>query len=136
MTSDESKDQPRVPTLDQVRAMVSAEGTIDFHYIKSGVFRTIHVDGAFGGLSPRASHITMTLFNERWPVPTQITHKIDENGSLGEELKERRATRKGVVRELEANLVFDIDTAKQLAQWLLEKIQQAEGALTQESRER
>lgn len=132
--SDESKDEPRVPTPDQVMAMVSADGTIDFHHIKSNAFRTIHVDGAFGGVSPRGSLINMTLFNERWPVPTQITHAIDKDGAVGEELKERRATRRGVVRELEANLVFDVETAKRLVQWLLDKIQQAESALPREGR--
>lgn len=133
--SDESKNEPRVPTPDQVMAMVSADGTIDFHHIKSNAFRTIHVDGAFGGVSPRGSLINMTLFNERWPVPTQMTHTIDKDGAVGEELKERRATRCGVVRELEANLVFDIDTARQLANWLLEKIRLAESARTQRGKD-
>jgi len=111
--------------------MISEDGTIDFHNIKSNGFRTIHVDGAFGGVTPLGNHISMTVFSERWPVPTQITHKIDQAGTLGEELTERRATRGGIVRELEANLVFDIETAKRLADWLLGKIQQADGAVTQ-----
>jgi len=129
MISDESHKEPKAPSLDQVTAMISADGTIDFHNIKGDGFRTIHVDGAFGGVSPRGQHINMTIYSERWPVPTQMTHKVDENGTLGEELAEKRATRRGIVRELEANLVFDIETAKRLAQWLLEKIQQSEDAM-------
>ena len=131
MMTNESKDQQKAPTLDEVTAMISEDGTIDFHNIKGDGFRTIHVDGAFGGVTPRGDHINMTVFSERWPVPTQITHKIDQAGTLGEELTERRATRRGIVRELEANLVFDIETAKRLAQWLMGKIQQADGAVTQ-----
>lgn len=135
MNSDESSEKSTTPSPDLVTAMISADGTIDFHNIKSNSFRNIHVDGAFGGVSPRGQHINMTIFSERWPVPTQMTHRIDEDGSLGEELAEKRATRRGIVRELEANLVFDVETAKRLVQWLAEKIQQAEGSSTQKGPE-
>ncbi len=99
---------------------------LDFHFLKSPQIRTIHVDGAFGGVTPKGNNICMTVYCERFPVPTQVSHALSNEGVVGEELRECRIVRNGLVRELEANLVFDIDTAKTLVSWLVEKIKRAE----------
>jgi len=95
---------------------------INFHYIKSNNFRVVHADGAHGGVTPRGD-IHMALFNERNPIPVRITNKIAENGTLGEEIG--RSMRDGIVREVEVDVILDPEVAKSIANWLLEKADEA-----------
>jgi hypothetical protein len=94
---------------------------VKFNYIKSNFFRVIHADGAWGGLSANGQ-IHMTLYNERLPIPQQITHLVSSEGKLGEELKEARISKEGFIREIEVDVVMDLDVAKAIAKWLESKI--------------
>ena len=93
-------------------------GEIRFDFIKSNYFRVIHVEGAFGGSSPH-NLINMAIYNERWPIPKQITKEFKEN-KAGREID--RATRDAIVREVEAQLVMDVATAKRICEWLQKQI--------------
>jgi len=97
-------------------------GRIRFDFIKSNYFRVIHVEGVFGGSSPRGL-ISMAVYNERWPIPKQIIKEF-KNGRPGEEIE--RASRDAIVREVEAQLVMDVPTAKVICKWLQEKISNIE----------
>ena len=110
------------PQPTEVNAPVESEvpDKIRIHYIKSNAFRTIHADGVFGGITPR-SYLSATFYNERAPLPDQSVHRI-QNGRLSDEIPEERITRDGILRELEANIVFDVAFAKNLVKWLNEKI--------------
>ena len=99
------------------------EKELQFHYVKSNFFRVLHVTGAFGGLSPQL-FIHMNVFGDRLPLPTLSTQKIDAiEGRSPEVIKEGK---QGVIREVEADIVLDIETAKNLVVWLRDKINQAE----------
>ncbi|NQU08599.1 MAG: hypothetical protein HQ583_08560 [Candidatus Abyssubacteria bacterium] len=95
---------------------------IRFDYIKGNFFRVIHVDGVFGGNSPQGN-IRMCVWNERWPIPQQMVYELKEGGVLGKE--KNRITRGAVVREVEADLVMDVETAKRIKAWLEDKIEKA-----------
>ena len=101
-------------------------GRIAYDYIKSNYFRVIHVDGVFGGNTPRANLIQMCVWNERWPIPKQTVFKLNPEGSLGDEITEDRISRNAIVREVEAELIFDIPGAKRIRDWLDTKISQIE----------
>lgn len=120
--AEKAKDENASAPPDSVVSMVSEGGCLDIHYLKSPHVRTIHVDGAIGGLTPAARCISMSIFSERWPVPTQITNRLNTDGSVAEEIKDRRVTRRGVIREIEANLILDINTARAMKSWLEEKL--------------
>ena len=96
---------------------------VRFHYLKSNAFRVIHVDGAHGGITPKGQ-IQMALFNERHPIPQQTVHKLAADGSLGELVPAETVTKEGVVREVEAEAVMTLETAKSLVTWLNKKIEQ------------
>jgi hypothetical protein len=100
------------------------EKRIRFDYIKSQFFRVIHVDGIFGGTSPIGKAIRMSVWNERWPIPKQTVHEMDELGNLLKEVVEERIQRDAIVREVEVDLVMDVDCAKQMREWLSRKIEQ------------
>lgn len=105
------------------------EDTLRFHYIKSNYFRTVHCDGAIGAISPRLQAIEVAFYSERLPIPQVVAHKIDvKNGQLKEEILTERVMRDGVVREVEVNVVLDIDGAERLVEWLNGKIREAKNA--------
>lgn len=77
----------------------------EIHYIKGNFFRVVHADGAYGGTTPSAN-INIAFYSERPAIP-RVTK--------GDEVVE---TRGGIVRELETNVVMDINTAINLYRWL------------------
>ena len=97
--------------------------SIDFHYIKSNGFRVVHADGAWGGLTPRG-YIAMNFFSERFPIPRRLAHEIRPDGTLAQETD--RDSKKGVVREVEVEVMVDLAMAKSLILWLNDKIQTLE----------
>src|SRR4051812_48004722 len=82
---------------------------VEFDFIKSNFFRVIRADGAFGGIAPSGS-IHMQIYSERQPIPTKVTHPV-ENGQVGPEILARRQGRKAIVREVEIDVVFDLPQA-------------------------
>ena len=105
--------------------MSDAPPKVRFEYIKSSLFRVIHSDGAFGGMTPRGD-LLITFYSERFPIPTATMHEIGPSGELGQELRSERETRKGILREVEVAIQFDLDVVKNFASWLQEKIPEAE----------
>lgn len=92
----------------------AAPSSIDFYYIKSNSFRVVHGDGVWGGTTPRG-YIAINFFSERSPIPQKLTHEITPTG-LGDETG--REWREGIIREVEVEVLVDLDTAKSLIPWL------------------
>lgn len=101
------------------------EGKVKFHYIKSNAFRVVHADGAIGGLTPQLN-VFVSLYSDRLPIPELQVMQVDENGLLGSELANERVSKPGVVREVEVGVVLSLSTARALAQFLTEQVQQAD----------
>ena len=98
--------------------------SIEFHYIKSNSFRVVHADGVWGGLTPRG-YISMSFFSERNPIPRRITYDVTPEDMLGQETG--RDSRSGFIREVEVEVMVDLDMAKSLIRWLEDKIGILEG---------
>ena len=103
---------------------------VRYHFIKSNAFRVFYVDGAHGGITPKGQ-IQIALFNERHPIPQQIVHKLDADGSLGDVIAEETVGRQGIVREVEAEAIMTLETAKSLIAWLSRSVKQLEKLRTQ-----
>lgn len=95
---------------------------INFDYLKSHFFHTIHVDGAIGGPTP-SGLLHVALYSERTAIPQRIVQQVNSDGSLGDAIPEMTVSRGGVVRELEADLILTPDAAENIAKWLLEHAQ-------------
>ena len=102
---------------------------VEFVFEKNNLYRTIHVDGAFGGPTPPFGLIHMSIYSEHLPLPSSITHQVT-GGMMGEEISRSppASSVEGarVVREVEANLVMSVDTARALRTWLDAKIQEVQ----------
>lgn len=96
-----------------------------FHYLKGNFFRVIHVDGAIGGPTPNGM-IHAALFSERFPIPIQTTNELKERSVIGVPIS--TVMRDGVVREVEADLMMTVETAKRIASWLTETAAAIESA--------
>jgi hypothetical protein len=103
---------------------------VRFDYIKSASFRVIHVDGVVGGLTPRLD-VHMDFWSERFPIPQQVVHRVNADGNLGDEIKPERKTREAIVREVEAGVVMDLDTARAFRDWLNDRIAEIEQVLAE-----
>ncbi len=98
---------------------------VKFHYEKSHLFRIVHVDGAIGGLTPTLD-LFISIYNQRAPIPKVTVQKVSPGGQLGDEVIEERVQKEGVFREVEVGLVMNLNVAKALSQWLIDKIDLAE----------
>ena len=95
-----------------------------YHFIKSNTFKTIFCDGVFGGLRPDGN-LHLTIYVERPAIPQMIVMEHLGGGSVKEN-ESKRAGKDGIVCDVEASLLFDIDTAIELHAWLQAQLDIAE----------
>jgi hypothetical protein len=98
---------------------------VAFHFIKSNFFRVIHVDGMWGGMTPNGN-IHITLYNERGAIPKRLVFGFEEDGTLTDEILKKRESRGGIVREVESELVMDLETAKGFRDWIINAVSEVE----------
>ncbi len=94
---------------------------IEFHYIKSNLFRAIHADGAYGGVTARG-YIHLSFNNERRAIPRRTILSLDAETQTSRETVIE--TREGVVRELEVDVLMDEVSTAELIDWLKAKLDQ------------
>jgi hypothetical protein len=97
--------------------------SIEIHYLKTANYRSYHVDGVFGGVTPTGK-IYMETFVQRQVTPQIIEQEVKSESELGEEIS--RTGKKGWIRQIEAGHIMDIDVAKIVRDWLDRKIQEYE----------
>jgi hypothetical protein len=101
------------------------KNTVNIHYQKNPLYREIHVDGLIGGLTPRGK-VTISFYAERMVIPKCEEHKIEEGGKLGELMKVSSDSKEGIIREIEFEAYLDIDTIRDIKNWLEIKIKEHE----------
>lgn len=94
---------------------------IRFEYTKTGSYRSYHVDGAYGGVTPRGK-ISVDFYTEKFPTPTTTEHILAEDGTIGAETG--RESTPAITRQIEAGIVLDMDAAVSLRNWLNGKIEE------------
>lgn len=99
--------------------MGSNPKNITFRYVYPEDLRDFYVNGAFGGVTPR-KEIYVHFYSERHPIPKTVTHKIKEDGTLGE--PQSKETGGDVVRLIQASIVMDLKTAVGIRDWLNDRI--------------
>jgi hypothetical protein len=114
----------------------SEQSVVKFDYIKSQFFRVVHADGMIGGPTTRAQ-LHIAFFSERAAIPQQITQIVDKTtGLLGKEIPEKAVTRGTIIRELDVDVMMNLDTAKAMYTWLGDRIRDLEQAIKQEAESR
>ncbi|HYW74040.1 MAG TPA: hypothetical protein VE961_23660 [Pyrinomonadaceae bacterium] len=91
---------------------------IAISYVKSNFFRVIHADGAWGGVSPHGD-IHISFYSERAAIPDASKLTVsDKTGAINEE----HVATSEIVREVESDVVVDLNTAIRIRAWLDDKI--------------
>lgn len=103
----------------------SSSKTVKFHYLKGTHFRTIHADGTIGSITPQG-YIHMSIYNERPAIPREMVQELNDNGSLGPVIPSETIVREGYVREMEVDVMMNIEIAKSIRSWLDDRIKEIE----------
>lgn len=93
---------------------------VSFDYIKSNLFRIVHVDGAVGNITPQG-RLHLAFWSERNPIPRQVVHEIMPDGTLSDEIQQ--VSRGSIVREVEVGLMIDPETARALIDLLKDSLE-------------
>jgi len=99
---------------------------IKFNFIKAPDYKEFFTNCMFGGICPNGN-ISVTLYSERPPIPTEIVHSID-GLKLGQEITEKRVGKADYVRVVHAVAQMDLFVAKSFVEWLQERIKDVEKA--------
>jgi hypothetical protein len=118
--------------LDSRLQKIIESGELKYDYIKSNYFRVVHVDGVWGGVTPQLN-IQMAVFNERSAIPKQTVQEIKADGSIGRALPEKTIARDALVREVEVDLIMNLQTAKKVIAWLQDKVDQIEALVSEQA---
>lgn len=110
----------------------SQPASIRFHYIRGTQFRSVHVDGVIGSLTPSGG-IHCATFSERQAIPQEEEIALNPDGSLGDPVAGSRRSHGGIVREMDIDLIMSLEVARSLRTWLDEKIALVEQGSPQES---
>jgi hypothetical protein len=102
-----------------------------FKYVKSNFYRVIHANGAFGGISGRGE-IHIGFYSERIEFPDSSRMTISSAGHVSPEQFEGS---RQPVREIEADIVVDLETARLIRLWLDGKIAFMEKLIKQAEQE-
>lgn len=104
---------------------------VNFYYQKSNLFRVIHADGAWGGLTPDLQ-VFFSLFNSGPAMPQMMGYELRPEGTL-EDIPAMAVSKDGIVREVEVGIVMSPENVKALIAFLegrlrtLETIKNAAG---------
>lgn len=90
-----------------------------FNKISSN-FRELHVDGAFGGITPKGQ-FNINFFAERMAIPKSTDFKIVNNKL--EKIADSADSKNGIIREFETGVYMSVETAREIHKWLGETLQ-------------
>lgn len=103
---------------------------LNFKFIFEDNYNPKYINGAYGGISARGE-IIIHFYVERPALPNQMSFKI-ENGMISDEIEEDREPKDNkysFVRFIENGILMDYSVAKELQNWLNNKIVELEEKL-------
>lgn len=101
--------------------MMDKSKEIKCQYVKANDFRVCYAVGAYGGVSGDGN-IQFALYNERHSIPQESVLTFHEEDSVSEKVEKRFD---GIHREVEVNVIMNPVAAKALADWLMQKVEEA-----------
>jgi hypothetical protein len=102
-----------------------AQEKITFHNKVGANFESYHVDGGFGGITPKG-YIHVSFYSERFPIPKSTDFQILEKNSVGEKISDSEDSLKGILRQHHVGIFMDLAAAKNLIQFLNKQVDELE----------
>ena len=105
---------------------MSQNNEFTFKYIFTYDYNPVYVNGAHGGISPRGELIA-NFYLERQPLPNELTHSVSKEGAIGDVSSvDPKDLNSSLVRYVPCGIVLNYGSARNLHQWLGEKIAEME----------
>lgn len=104
--------------------------TLTFHMQKGNLFRVVYCDGVWVSSSTTGG-VEFLFYTERPPIPQQVTYSIS-GGGLGEEIKQKRVIKDGMVREIEVGVILPELVLETMYYWLKDRFDKTETAPSNE----
>lgn len=101
---------------------------IRIKYIFREDYNPVYANGAYGGVNP-SGEIVANFYFQRHALPNEENIYPDRHEQLPEELEHT------AIRFVENGVILSVDTAKQLAMWLLQKAEEAQNLTTKAVKE-
>lgn len=103
--------------------MERSVNNVTFKYIFDKGYNPQYVNGAAGGVNP-AGELIVHFYLERFPLPYEMTHEVNDDGSLGApvDVKPDGFDSK-VIRYINNGIILNRASAEELYQWLGNQIQ-------------
>lgn len=99
---------------------------VTFKYIFNYAYNPVYANGAHGGLTPRGE-LVLNFYLERPPLPQEVSHEINPNGTIGNVTNEEPADLKSsMVRYIENGVVLNYESARNLHYWIGEHLKEME----------
>ena len=92
------------------------DSTIQIHYEKNPMYRTVFSDGAIGGKTPTDT-VFIGFYCTRNTIPKSMIYNLTEGGALGD-AKVSDDSKSGFIRELEIGVYMTKQSAKDLYEYL------------------
>lgn len=106
--------------------MANKKPEVNFKYIFNYAYNPTYVNGAHGGLTPRGE-LVMNFYLERPPLPQEITHELNPNGTIGDVVGEEPSDLKNsMVRYIDNGVVLNYESARNLHFWMGERLKEME----------
>lgn len=105
--------------------------TLTFKYVNCDHLNDCFVSGFYGSIAP-SRKIHCHFFSERPALPEKETIEIMPEGKLGKRLSIDREA--DIVRLIQASIVFDVHTAKEMIGWLQQQVARLEQPQKEQSR--
>jgi len=115
-----NRQRQTVTSKGQQKGRLKVAAKITFEFKDSSLFRIIHADGVFGGPTP-SGDVYLSFFNEHGPMPSTVTHNLEDN-LPGPEIIEERVASKHIARTNEVGIVMSFAAAVNLREWLAKRI--------------
>lgn len=99
---------------------------LTFKYIYNYSYNPVYVNGAHGGLSPRGE-LVMNFYLERPPLPEEIRHEINPNGTIGAVTGEEPSNlNSSMVRFIDSGVILNYESARNIHYWIGERLKEME----------
>jgi hypothetical protein len=89
----------------------------------SNSFRELHVDGAYGGITPKGQ-FNINFYAERLAIPKSSDFSLEDNRLV--KISDSDDSKKGIIREFETGIYMTLETAKEIHTWLGEQLSKIE----------
>ncbi|SRR6266436_5173855 len=99
---------------------VGEDRNLKFAFHRAAGYRMVASNAVWGGVTPRGD-ILAEFAVESLEDPETITNVVRADGALGAELS-RTPKDRVIRRELQVGIIFTVNSAESLANWLIEKV--------------